>query len=154
MNFIRGSKTRGRRRSHPAAFSLVEVVLALGVVSFGLISLMGLLTVGLKTFHDAMTTTTEAEISQQISNQLQLANFSTISTNTQPTYYYFTEEGVSTNAANAIYTAQVQPPQKLTVPGGDPTSTANTLTFEILIWSKNAPQTTNAAPVQIANNGS
>ncbi len=148
------STKKMRNKPGPAAFSLVEVVLALGVVSFGLISLMGLLTVGLKTFHEAMGATTKAEIAQRLANQLQLASYSAISTNTTASYYYFTEEGLATNASGGIYSARIDPPTKFTVPGGDSTAAANTLKVVIYIWSKNSPQATNAVPIQIANNGS
>ena len=154
MNTFLKFKKSGQSVPRTAAFSLVEVVLALGVVSFGLVSLMGLLTVGLKTFRDAMTTTTESEISQQLSNQLQLASFSALENTNQSSYYYFTEEGCATNAGSAIYSARIDPPVKFTVPGGDTSATPNTLKLVIYIWSKTSPQTTNAVPVQIANNGS
>jgi uncharacterized protein (TIGR02598 family) len=133
------------------AFSLVEVVLALGVASFGLISMLGLLTVGLKTYHDAISETTETEIAQQMANQLQLAAYSVIATNTA-NVSYFTQEGQATNAAAAVYCASVSAPASLAVRGALSSST-NTLTFIISIWSKNSPQTTNAIPIQIANNG-
>lgn len=84
-----------RRTGARAAFTLVEVVLALGVASFGLISMLGLLSVGLRTAHDAISTTTEAEIRQQLANQLQLSNYSTIAASGATTYY-FTQEGFAT----------------------------------------------------------
>jgi len=152
MKAFPGSTKRAACRVR--AFTLVEVVLALGVASFGLISMLGLLTIGLKTFHDAINTTTEAEITQQIANQLELANYSTISTNTTSTYYYFTQEGIATNADSAIYSAAVSAPVKLTVPGGNSAYSTNTLTFIISIRCKSSPQVTNAIPFHIANNGS
>ena len=149
-------RQRSRKTLSGRAFTLVEVVLALGVVSFGIISMLGLLTVGLKTFHDAMSQTTETEIAQQMANQLQLATFSTISSQSASTNYCFTQEGVLTNAANAVYFAKINAPSVLTVPGGSASSTltTNTLTFVISIWSANSPQTINAFAIQIANNGS
>jgi len=149
-------KRRARGALSGRAFTLVEVVLALGVASFGLIAMMGLLTVGLKTFHDTMSQTTETEIAQQMANQLQLANYSSISSQGTSTNYGFTQEGLLTNAASAIYFAKVSAPSVFTVPGGSATSTiaTNTLTFVISIWSANSPQTTNAISIQIANNGS
>jgi uncharacterized protein (TIGR02598 family) len=138
------------------AFTLVEVVLALGVTSFGLISMLGLLTVGLKTFHDTMSVTTETEIAQQMANQLELANYSSLSSQPASTNYCFTQEGLLTNATSAVYFAKVSAPTLLTIPGGSTSSTVNTntLTFVISIWCVNSPQTTNAIAIQIANNGS
>jgi uncharacterized protein (TIGR02598 family) len=151
MNAFRSSKKKAASRIR--AFTLVEVVLALGVASFGLISMIGLLGVGLKTFHDAISTTTEAEITQQLANQLQLASYSGM-TNSGPTNYYFTQEGIATNANNAVYSATVSAPARLTVPGADTSYPTNILTFTISIWSKSSPQITNAIPIHIANNGS
>jgi uncharacterized protein (TIGR02598 family) len=140
------------------AFTLVEVVLALGVASFGLISMLGLLAVGLKTFHDATSQTTETQIAQQMANQLQLANYSTLSAQPASTNYCFTQEGVLTNSTGAVYFAKINAPSVLSVPGGASSSASsvntNTLTFVISIWSVNSPQTTNAIAIQIANNGS
>jgi uncharacterized protein (TIGR02598 family) len=157
-------RKRNRKSLSGRAFTLVEVVLALGVVSFGLISMLGLLTVGLKTFHDAMSQTTETEIAQQISNQLQLANFSSISGIKNSSNYYFTQEGLqltngsstSTAPASTVYTASVAAPSVLAVPGVTSSTSSlatNTMTFVISIWSVNSPQTTNAFAIQIANNG-
>ncbi len=137
------------------AFTLVEVVFALGIVSFTLITLLGLLTVGIQRFHDAKNTTVESEISQQLANQLQLANYSSISANNL-TVFYFTDEGVATNASSAIYTATISAPTQLIVPGAsNPTTTnTNTLAFVIAIKSVSSPQITNSFPIQVANNGS
>lgn len=139
-------------RSGVAAFSLVEVVLALGVVSFGMISIVGLLGMGLKNFHDAIDTTTEAQITQRLANELQLGSYANL-TNAASTNYYFTPEGLETNAGSAIYTATIAPPVNLTVPGAGASYPTNTMAFSISIWSKSAPQTTNVNAVYISNNG-
>jgi len=156
MNVHHLLRTRSRGAVSERAFTLVEVVLALGVASFGLIAMMGLLTVGLKTFHDTISQTTETEIAQQMANQLQLANFSSVSAQGASTNYGFTQEGLLTNTANALYFAKVSAPSVFTVPGGSTSSTlsTNTLTFVISIWCVSSPQTTNAISIQIANNGS
>lgn len=52
-----------RRRS---AFSLVEVVLALGVVSFAIVAILGILPAGLQTGHSAQDETRAAQIAQAI----------------------------------------------------------------------------------------
>ena len=47
-------------------FSLVEVVLALGVVSFAIIAILGILPVGLNTGHSAQDETRAAQIAEDI----------------------------------------------------------------------------------------
>src|SRR3954451_24442826 len=48
------------------AFSLVEVVLALGVVSFAIVAILGVIPVGLRTGHSAQDQTRSAQIAQDI----------------------------------------------------------------------------------------
>jgi uncharacterized protein (TIGR02598 family) len=47
-------------------FTLVEVVLALGVVSFALVAILGVFPIGLQTGHDAQDETRAAQIAQAI----------------------------------------------------------------------------------------
>ena len=49
-----------------SAFSLVEVVLALGVISFAIVAILGVLPVGLQTGHSAQDETRAAQIAQAI----------------------------------------------------------------------------------------
>ena len=47
-------------------FSLVEVVIALGVVAFAIIAILGVIPIGLKTSHSAQDQTRSAQITQDI----------------------------------------------------------------------------------------
>jgi uncharacterized protein (TIGR02598 family) len=142
-----------RRSSRGRAFTLIEVVFALAVASFGLVSMLGLLCVGVQTAHEAISTTTEAEIAQQLANQLQLGAYSTVSSSPS-TNFYFTQEGFATNAANAVYFANISAPATLTTPGGNAANSFNMKKVVISIWSLSAGQRTNEIPIEIANNGS
>ena len=53
MKTIRKRHCSGTYRSDPSAFSLVEVVVALGICTFVLISIMGLFMAGLRANHDS-----------------------------------------------------------------------------------------------------
>ena len=67
-----------KRRLSPAgerAFSLVEVVLAIGVVAFAFIAIMGLIPAGLNQFRKAMDTTVCAQIAQRVINEAQETDF-------------------------------------------------------------------------------
>jgi Tfp pilus assembly protein PilV len=55
----------------PGAFSLVEVVLALSVVSFSVITLLGLIPIGLKAFNNAAQQAGAANCLRQISSSIQ-----------------------------------------------------------------------------------
>ena len=54
------------------AFSLIEVTLALGVVSFALVSLMGLLPIGLISVREAMSQTACTHIVQRMSADMEM----------------------------------------------------------------------------------
>ena len=146
-----GAARRPFRRGR-SGFTLVEVVLALGMVTTALVPMVGLLAVGLGTFHDAINATTEAQILQQIAGQIEVGSFSAAA-NQATTHYYFTPEGVSTDASSAFYYADVPPPGKLAVPGASANASGNTLTYVISIWCKNAPRTVHACPLYVANAG-
>jgi len=53
-----------------AAFSLVEVVLAIGVIAFALVAILGVFPVGLSTSHSAQDETRAAQIAQDIFSSL------------------------------------------------------------------------------------
>jgi len=82
-----------------AGFSLVEVVLALGIVSFALLVMMGMVPVGLSTLRDAMNDSVKTQIVQRIAAEAQLTPFGQIDDYISKTYY-FTEEGIQQNSRN------------------------------------------------------
>lgn len=105
------SSRSGRRANRlyflsKGGFSLVEVVLAVGVAAFALVALMGLLPVGLATFKSTMNSAVGTQISQRVFNDLQVSDFS----NLQSTNRFFDEQGnelTNSNALNCIYWVQV-----------------------------------------------
>ncbi len=64
-----------KRRIPNEAFSLIEVVLAIGIVAFAFIALLGLLPVGMKTFRTAIDTSLGAQIGQKVVSDLQESEF-------------------------------------------------------------------------------
>ncbi len=59
-----------------AAFSLVEITLALGIISFALVSVMALMPLGMKNLRSAIDTTVSAQITQSLVAETQQAKFS------------------------------------------------------------------------------
>lgn len=53
------------------AFSLIELTIALGIVGFALVAILGLVPLGLKAFQDAMRMNVEAEIVQSLARELE-----------------------------------------------------------------------------------
>lgn len=96
-------------RRHPStdSFSLVEMTLALGIFSFAIISVIGLMTVGLKASQESKEETLTATIAKNLSMKVQAHLFTNgvvapSATNTfQPStlVYYYDRFGLETTSA-------------------------------------------------------
>ncbi len=101
--------TVSRRR----AFSLIEVVLALGIVSFALVAILGLMSVGLDSSRDSIDDTAVALLGQDAYNRVRtdvakLYNQSSSSSSATTSFtqsYYYDRDGryVSNPDATAIF---------------------------------------------------
>lgn len=130
------------RVSARAGFSLVEVVLAMGIVAVAFIPLLGLMPLGLSTSRQAIDTTIEAQIIQQMTSQAQQTDFSLLTTLNNNSLLYFDANGnTTTSASAAIYKAgfsvptgsgNASLPGTTTLPGGASTQTLATITIYIL----------------------
>ncbi len=68
----------GRRQHAVAAFSLVEVTLAIGIVAFAFVGVFGLVPVGLNTFRQSMNTSLGTQIIQRVATDLQQSDSDTL----------------------------------------------------------------------------
>jgi len=98
-----GSPAVGSRRaSH--GFSLIEVVIAVGIFAFVIIPVIGLVSGGMKNLRQSMDDTVRADIAREIVGQAlrspwaNLVNFTTT-----PSYY--TDEGVQTLGSDYLFIA-------------------------------------------------
>ncbi len=104
----------GHRVLEKRGFSLVEVVLALSVVSFSCVTLIGLLATGLITIHQATTATIQAQITQAVINDSQVHPYATGYTTT----LYFDDEGTTLSVTDPwLYSAKITS-QTAKVPDG------------------------------------
>jgi uncharacterized protein (TIGR02598 family) len=105
-------------QKHLPAFSLVEVVIALGIISFAIIAIVGMLPVALKSSQDSMRETDATLIAQRIFSELKTGSGGNRSVTTDPggtsnqminlaanstNYLAFTQDGTvqtHTNSAN------------------------------------------------------
>ena len=150
-----GKVTLSRQRKSPwckrakTAFSLVEVVMAIGMVSFALLGVIALIPEGLMAVQNAETMQATGNIINQLRGQMQQLSFSGTSVDSiqslpNNTYYYSTE-GVQTNQAGAYYKATFTV-SSFTPPAGvgeDASFNANSaqnvvvsLTYPPSVWSK------------------
>jgi uncharacterized protein (TIGR02598 family) len=95
------------------AFSLIEVVIALAIFSFALLSIMGLMAEGLNSTRNSSTNQAMANISRNLRADLQATPFTNWTSGTA-TNYFFTYGGYPTTQsgtdANApFYTAALKP---------------------------------------------
>lgn len=108
---VQGSSPRRRLARSRSAFSLIEVVLAVGVVSFALMALIGVLPVGLQTVQDSRVQAARSNIVQQLRGVLQQIPFSSSSSGSnsfdinslKDEIFYYTEEGMETDSASTAY---------------------------------------------------
>ena len=85
------------------AFTLVEVAMALGIFAFAIIPVIGLMGTGLKVSKESIDASTTANI-YRLTEAMLSTNAAVTSTN-----MYFSNEGEPTNAAGAIYQANINP---------------------------------------------
>ena len=96
-------------KTHPSisrrGFSLVEVAVALGLMSFVITGLLGLVPIGLNTIRDAKNDSMRAEIIKSVANTAQQTDFSLLGT-LNGTKYQFDNNGML-SSTNALYEAEL-----------------------------------------------
>jgi uncharacterized protein (TIGR02598 family) len=92
------------------AFSLVESVIALGILSFALVALLGLLPTGLTQFKTSKTETVNIEILKFIDTQVQQTEFANLASTLNAARFTFNEEGflVPENSDARLYAAETR----------------------------------------------
>ena len=91
-----------RRAASDAAFSLIEVTLAIGIIAFAFVALFGLLPTGMKTFRASVDATNDVTMLQEMNAMVQVTGWSKIdgldSTKGSGDEYFFDEEGRRTDS--------------------------------------------------------
>jgi uncharacterized protein (TIGR02598 family) len=111
-----------------SGFSLVEVTLAMGIIAFALVAVLGLVPPGLSTFRKAVTTSIGTQIVQQVVSDIRQTDFDSLST--QPAWRYFDDQGQeyasvqTTGTGRVIYHVNVQITKPVTLPGGNTSNLA------------------------------
>ncbi len=144
-----------RRSTIAAGFSLVEVAMALAIMGFCSVSLIGLLPMGLQSLHEAMGNTIESQIVQNLTNDMLLANTAQLYQN-QSEKLYFDDEGVplTGNAgvpAGTVYTASID--MKVIDKTNSPAALSSTSAYNVTVTivNINNPTQNHLYPVIISN---
>lgn len=82
-----------RKKRQRRGFNLVEVTLALAIASFGMVSIFGLLPVGLASVKKATESTILAQITQKITSEIHLLGITNLQKYANEGPYYFTNDG-------------------------------------------------------------
>ncbi|XHR27338.1 MAG: prepilin-type N-terminal cleavage/methylation domain-containing protein [Chthoniobacteraceae bacterium] len=142
-------------------FSLVEVMLALGVMSFAMTGLIGLLSVGLGLSRNFMNITSETQVVQTVSNELQLMDYSAVVggsatyTGTFPRFYdeggVFIKTSAGNTPANAFFKVNLQQQSYSLSGSAVDEDIAKTVIFEVVNLHGNLEKKTYSALA--VNNG-
>lgn len=100
-------------RSRKSAFTLVETVLAIGIVSTVMIALMGLIPVGMKMMKEAGVNTVGARIANKLLGEVQLSEFDDIQQYNGKIYWFDDmgtqlKKGEDESKIRRIYTAKIE----------------------------------------------
>jgi uncharacterized protein (TIGR02598 family) len=136
-------------RSRFAGFSLVEVVLAIGIISFAFVAVVGVLPVGVQVSRQAINTTIEAQIAQQLTTQALQADYSSLpamASDSVANPFYFDDQGNAVTASepgdipkDAIYAAAFDISTTTALPAG--VSTSRLATVKVCILNMKANRT-------------
>lgn len=141
------------------AFSLVEVVLALGVVSFAFVGVLGLMPVGLKSFRTAMETNMQSLLSQRVAGEAQRSRFADLKAGDFSSLnfpQYFDDQGspvAGPSDPGCLYTVDIaSSPSQVKLPGSTAANT-DLLSLNFSIKKKTDSTRTNYFSVIVANTG-
>jgi uncharacterized protein (TIGR02598 family) len=124
----------------------VEVTIAIGIVSFAFLTMLGLIPTGLKTFRSAIDTSVGGQIFQRVINEAQQTDFDTL-VGSVPAVRYFDDQGNeldSSLAGRAIYqvNTRILPSTALTTTGAAASNASvATITVQIAKNPGNIPLT-------------
>lgn len=150
-------------------FSLIEVVMALGIMSFALMGLVGLLPAGLSQFRQAVDVTVKAQIAQELTAMIQRTDYDSLAAlgaPGSPEIYYYDAEGAklpSSDNDSHAYTAKTYvtsdadlshllAPTWASAPSGRPLNNVSAVRIEIT--SRTAPDRPHTSITYVANTGS
>lgn len=133
---------KGYLRSN-TGFSLVEVVIALGLLAFAITAILATLPIGLSTMREAREDTLQATLIRKLTSELSRTPFSDIVGDT----LYFDGEGGQTNASSALYRLEftVQAANTTSYPGAGTSVPNHLLTVQADLYREGVGST--APPV-------
>ena len=112
------------------AFSLVEIALSLGIVSFAFVGIFSLLPAGMTSFRQAIDTTMMSQIVQRVANEEQQTDFATLTGGQTQRNRYFDDQGNEVPEAGAsVYSVEITVAGQTPLPNGAPSPNLATVTI-------------------------
>lgn len=141
-------------RRNPHGFSLVEVVVALGVIAFAIIAIIGLLSMALRIGREANEDTLLPLMAGRIANDLRSARFQDLTSNfPDGTQFFFDSQGLeSTNASEQIYQCELRWSTNPPSPGNDLSLRLRRAILSFT-WPKGSTNQSFVLPVSLADMG-
>jgi uncharacterized protein (TIGR02598 family) len=125
-------RIQGGGRRLAGGFTLVEVTLAIGIISFAFVAMFGMLPVGLNVSRQAMDTTIEAQIVQQMKTQALQTDFSRLDELCDAEELFFDDQGKPVARENSVFRARFSGVSTATkLPDGTSTSRLKTVTITV-----------------------
>lgn len=138
MPRLRAFGSSVREPARAGAFSLVEIALALGLVTFVIISLLGLLASGLRSGKDSHEDTTLAAIARTALTDLRTNSFSSLQGLRTERFFGYDGEPLGSGSDRAFYKCRIENlPHKLDWPAPGVASNAVRLSL-IVTWPQGA----------------
>lgn len=104
--------------------------MSIGVVSFAMVGILGLVPVGLSSFRSALNLTVEAEIVQGVAGEIQRTDYRKLAASN----FYFDDQGAPVSGSNHsdhVYSVEVQAPQALDASGLVSPNAAKTIVLAV-----------------------
>jgi len=110
-------KYLGKNRPTAAGFTLVEMVISLGIAGFAFMAIVGLLPFGLQNFRAAMDNTLQAQMAKVLIGKAGQSSYADLSDLVDQSFY-FDDSGNLTDASNPekTYEAKVQVEKQTVIP--------------------------------------
>jgi uncharacterized protein (TIGR02598 family) len=120
------------RSQRNAAFTLVEMVISIGVVGFSFMTMVGMLSTGMQIFQSAMDLTAKPQMVQHILGEVDQVPFASL-TNLQGRTFFFDDAGnvMDANDTRSLYKATLDLSAGTVLPSDVPTPNAGLTTLTI-----------------------
>ena len=137
------------------AFSLIETALAIGVVSFALLAIVGVMPVGISVYQDAQNSSVETEIAGGVDNELQNAPYSTFSQTLAeyPRYYDVDGNDITTSGSTGSIYAVTLTSGTFLISGSSPLVSGTTQLSQIVQINVSWHSKTNVFSALVVNKG-